>query len=259
MSEGLRSITVLVVDDDRAIRELLGDTLDAVGYKSLTAEDYETAENILKSANIDVVITDVLLPGKSGMELIKVIKDTYPHIPVLAISGKNVSSAEIKQAGADGFLAKPFRIGKIEELIERTLARVDSTKARPAPNRKKVLVVDDEESILRTLIEALDILGYDAIGAKNGLEALDVYDNDHFELVITDIRMPELNGIELMQRIRARNPEMPVVIITGYPLAYPPEKASTEGAAGYIAKPFRINQIDKLLGKILYNYESKEL
>jgi DNA-binding NtrC family response regulator len=258
MPDTVRTITVLIVDDERSIRELLSDTLDAVGYKSLTAEDYDSAESALKSANIDVVITDVLLPGKSGVELIKSIKHDNPNIPVLAISGKNVSQIEIKQAGADGFLAKPFRIGKIEELIEKTLAELDSAKARPAPNRKKVLVVDDEESILRTLIEALDVLGYDAIGAKNGLEALDVYEQNKVELVITDIRMPELNGIELMQRIRARDPEMPVVIITGYPLAYPPEKASTEGAAGYIAKPFRINQIDKLLGKILYNYESKE-
>lgn len=259
MPDNTRTITVLVVDDERSIRELLGDTLDAVGYKSLTAEDYDTAEKVLQSTPIDVVITDVLLPGKSGVDLIKAVKTNYPNVPVLAISGKNVSQAEIRQAGADGFLAKPFRIGKIEELIEKTLAYIDSSKARPIQNRKKVLVVDDEESILRTLIEALDVLGYDAIGAKNGLEALEIYDQNKFELVITDIRMPELNGIELMQRIRARDPQMPVVIITGYPLAYPPEKASTEGAAGYIAKPFRINQIDKLLGKILYNYENKEL
>jgi two-component system response regulator FlrC len=90
------------------------------------------------------------------------------------------------------------------------------------------------------------------------MEALATLDGCYFDLVVTDIRMPELNGIELLQAIKSRYPEMPVVIITGYPLAYPPEKASTEGAAGYIAKPFRINQIDKLLGKILYNFENKE-
>jgi DNA-binding NtrC family response regulator len=168
MPDKVRTITVLVVDDERSIRELLGDTLEAVGYKSLIAEDYEAAENILKSTPIDVVITDVLLPGRSGVDLIKAVKTNYPNIPVLAISGKNVSQAEIRQAGADGFLAKPFRIGKIEELIEKTLAHIDSTKARQAPVRKKVLVVDDEESILRTLIEALDVLGYDAVGAQNG-------------------------------------------------------------------------------------------
>lgn len=259
MSQGLRLITVLVVDDDRSIRELLGDTLEAVGYKSLTAADYETAFKIIQSENIDVVITDVLMPGKSGVELIRQVKALYSHILVLAISGKNVSEEEIRRAGADGFLAKPFRIGKIEELIESTLARLDSGKARPIPLRKKILVVDDEENVLKTLIESLDVLGYEATGAKDGREALEKFDKDGFELVITDIRMPELNGIELMQKIRTRNPEMPVVIITGYPLAYPPEKATTEGAAGYIAKPFRINQIDKLLGKIFYNYESKEL
>ena len=70
--------------------------------------------------------------------------------------------------------------------------------------------------------------------------------------------MPRLNGIQLLQSLKAKYPDLPVVIITGYPLAYPPQKAIQEGASGYIAKPFRINQIDKLLSKILYNYEVKE-
>ncbi len=253
-----RSIKVLVVDDERTIRELLSDTLTAVGYHCLTAEDFQQAVEILDRENIDVVITDILLPGRSGIELLKHVKISKPKIPVLAISGKNISQDEILDAGADGFLAKPFRIGKIEDLIETTLAKYDSTKARSRPAQKTILVVDDEENIRRTLIESLAALGYQAVGVADGNQALKEIESNAYDLVISDIRMPELNGIELLNAVRRNFPNLPVVIITAYPLAYPEERATLEGAAGYIAKPFRINQIDKLLSRIFYNFEAPD-
>jgi DNA-binding response OmpR family regulator len=100
LTDRIRSITVLVVDDEKAIRELLGDTLSAVGYKSLTAGDYERAIHIMKTESIDVVITDVLLPGRSGIELIEYIKRNLAQIPVLAISGKHITEKEVLNAGA---------------------------------------------------------------------------------------------------------------------------------------------------------------
>jgi len=108
-----------------------------------------------------------------------------------------------------------------------------------------------------TLIESLEVLGYQAKGARNGNEALKAIKTDKFDLVISDIRMPDKNGIDLLRDIKTGNPDLKVVIITGYTLAYPPEQAIREGADGYIAKPFRINQIDELLAKLLYNFETK--
>lgn len=258
LSYNISSIMVLVVDDEKMIRELLGDTLEAIGYNTLTAEDYNQAIGILKSENVDVIITDVILTDRSGIDLIKVVKEKYPRMPVLAISGKGVPEKQVLEVGADGFLIKPFRIGKVEELIEKTLRSYDSVSSRHLPARKKILVVDDEQSILKTLLDSLDALGYQADGVKDGKEALETIDNNNYDLVITDIMMPRLNGIQLLHLLKSKYPDLPVVIITGYPLAYPPQKAIQEGASGYIAKPFRINQIDKLLGKILYNYEVKE-
>ena len=254
----LKSITVLVVDDEKLIRNLLGDTLGALGYSTITVEDYTSAVATLKKESIDVVITDILLPDQLGFELIAHVKDRYPGIPVLAISGQPVSRSDVLEAGADGFLTKPFRIGVVEDLIQTTLLRYDIKDAQTGANRKRILVVDDEPDVITTLMESLEALGYEADGAGNGVEALACLEDKKFDLVITDIRMPEKNGIDLLNDIKAEYPELPVVIITGYTLAYPPDQAMREGAQGYIAKPFRINQIDELLGKIFYNFKSDE-
>lgn len=251
------SIKVLVVDDDRLIRNLLGDTLGALGYLTITVEDYIRAVEVLENESVDVVITDILLPDKLGYDLIKLIKKTHPQTPVLAISGKPISRAEVIEAGADGFLSKPFRIGVVEDLIQTTLLRCDVKNVKAEPSRKKILVVDDEPDVISTLIESLEALGYRSDGAGNGVQALEKLEVNNYDLVITDIRMPEKNGIDLLNNIKVKYPDLPVLIITGYTLAYPPEQARQEGADGYIAKPFRINQIDDLLAKLLFNFSNK--
>jgi DNA-binding NtrC family response regulator len=258
LPDNYRPITILIVDDEKLIRELLGDTLGALGYKAVTAGNFIQAIEILENKSIDIVITDVMMPDKSGVDLTRYVKGKYPQIPVLAISGKGVPETAIFEAGADGFLAKPFRIGIVEDLIVRMLVKYDIDKVKPATVKKKILVADDEPTIVSTLIDSLDALGYQAIGVRNSKEALKSIGKIAFDLVITDIRMPEKNGIDLMQEIKSKYPNLPVVIMTGYPMAYPPEKAMAEGADGYIAKPFRINQIDKLLAKLLYNYQRAE-
>ena len=219
MADNFKSVTVLVVDDEVLIRDLLGDTLQAIGYEVETAEGFDAAVKILKGKNIDVVITDIMMPVKSGVDLIKLIKEQYPQVPVLAISGKGVPQQSVFDAGADGFLTKPFRIGVVEELIEKTLLRYDIAKAQKVTRQKKILVVDDEPAIVSTLKDSLEALGYQSVGASNGKEALQLVDKDAFDLVITDIRMPEKSGIDLLHQLKERHPELPVVIITGYPLA----------------------------------------
>lgn len=254
MSANPKSITVLVVDDEKLIRNLLGETLAALGYITLTAEDFDSAMSILDSKPVDVVITDIMLPDKTGIELITKVKEKFPGTPILAISGKNVPKQIVMDAGADGYLMKPFRIGVVEDLIQKTLMKYDINDAATAPRKKKILVVDDEPDIVSTLLESLEALGYYARGTNNGREALEALSYEAYDLVITDIRMPEKNGIDLLNDIKKQYPNIPVVIITGYTLAYPPEQAKREGANGYIAKPFRINQIDDLLAKLLYNF-----
>ncbi len=259
MPDGYDSIKVLVVDDDKLIRSLLGDTLGALGYTTITVEDYKTAVEALDKEHVDVVITDILLPDKLGYDLIKMVKKTFPKTPVLAISGKPISRKDVIDAGADGFLSKPFRIGVVEDLIQTTLLRYDVKNVKNEPSKKKILVVDDEPDVITTLMDSLEALGYMAEGAGNGVEALECLEKSSYDLVITDIRMPEKNGIDLLNDIKAKYPKLPVVIITGYTLAYPPEQAQKEGAEGYIAKPFRINQIDDLLAKILFNFKGGNL
>ena len=103
---------------------------------------------------------------------------------------------------------------------------------------RKILVVDDEQNMRIALFEALSRNGYEVVVAENGLMALDVYDKNQIDLVIADIKMPEMDGIELLGHLKAKNPALPVVIITGYATVDNAVEAMKRGAFTYLTQPF---------------------
>jgi DNA-binding NtrC family response regulator len=250
-----RTPNILVVDDDDRIRVLLVDTLSALGYNSLGAKNGEEALSLLATEKLDLVITDVRMPKVNGLTLLKNIKNQNPLMPVLIITGYNLAFAKEQalESGADGFLAKPFRIGKIEELMQKALG-ITSLYSDEKPYRlKKILVVDDDEELRNMLLEVLSSLDYFPIGVEDGEQALNQLKIQDFDLVISDIRMPNMDGLTLLKNIKQTSSELPVVMITGFPSTCPAQKAMQEGADGYLAKPFRIEKIDQLMRDLLYD------
>jgi DNA-binding NtrC family response regulator len=104
---------------------------------------------------------------------------------------------------------------------------------------KNILVVDNEKDILNVLKDVLGILGYSTELVKNGQEALSIFEKDRFSLVITDMVMPDIDGLTLMKKIKEEDPSIPVVIITGFG-SQMVDEAMRAGADGFIEKPFKI-------------------
>ena len=253
----LGTAKVLVVDDDKKIRVLLLDTLSALGYEAIGAEDGEEALALLEKQKPDVVISDIRMPKLNGLSLLRNIKNKDPKILVLMITGYNFTYTKDQalDSGADGFLAKPFRISKIEELMQSALG----TKGYPGEERpyklKKILIVEDDEILRNMLTETLSSLDYFPIGVGDGQMALVQLKTQGFDLVISDVRMPKMDGMTLLKNIKKKVPQLPVVLITGFPSTYPAQRALQEGADGYLAKPFRIQKMDELLRDLLKEYE----
>jgi DNA-binding NtrC family response regulator len=113
---------ILVVDDDDVIRDTLCELLE-MEYSCQTADTAEGALAKLESQRFDVVLTDVSLPGLSGMELLERVRELYPGTPVIVISG--ISDQEQAQSliskGAFDYLLKPFRLEVVEESVRRAL------------------------------------------------------------------------------------------------------------------------------------------
>lgn len=239
MADNLR---ILVVDDDPYLLDLLIETLTSIGYDAVGATNGNEALVELKKSVFGLVITDIKMPEINGLELARIIKNDYPRLPVILITG--VFSADILEGSkADGLLTKPFRIGHMEELIARTVA---PERLSGNDSSGKVLIVDDDDGFRLMLSETLKLSGYSVIAASDAGQALSRIEKGNIATVITDIKMPGMDGISLARHIRNHFPHIRVILVTAF---LSPENQFDENndADGFLMKPFRVESITDLL------------
>lgn len=114
-------------------------------------------------------------------------------------------------------------------------------------DQHSILVVDDELLIRDLLYDFFTDQGWDISVAESGEKALDILRSRKFDLVLTDLKMPAMDGLTLTTEVRENYPELPVVIMTGYPSVDSAVSALRQKVADYIIKPFNINQLYKVL------------
>jgi len=117
----------------------------------------------------------------------------------------------------------------------------------------KLLIIDDDEHILAKLCYFFNEKKYDVTSAANGFEALKLIENDQqgFDLVITDMVMPQISGVGLISIIKKKNPETPVIAITGWG-EYPEAFATESQADKVLSKPFGLNELDNTINELIY-------
>ncbi|MBT9539744.1 sigma-54 dependent transcriptional regulator [Thiobacillus sp.] len=120
---------------------------------------------------------------------------------------------------------------------------------------KQILVVDDEPKMRRVLEILLQKMGHRVLGAGNGVEALALFQANSVDLVITDLRMPEMDGIELLAALRAQASEVPVMVITAHGTIETAVAAMKHGASDYLLRPFDIDVVELAVARVLNGAE----
>jgi DNA-binding NtrC family response regulator len=117
---------------------------------------------------------------------------------------------------------------------------------------KTILIVDDNPNMSSLLVEMLEVFQYQALRATDGHDALKkIEENKNVAMVITDMRMPKMTGLELLQAVKERHPKLPVVLISGYNIEDSDSDLVKNKADGFLNKPFMMADIEKLLSNLL--------
>ena len=113
-------------------------------------------------------------------------------------------------------------------------------------NNIKILIVDDEKITLKNLVHVMEKEGYEVVGALNGPDALKILEEEEFDVVLADLKMEKVDGIQILKRCKELYPDTEVIMITGYATVEAIGSAMKNGAFYCIAKPFELDEIRKV-------------
>ncbi len=234
-------LRVLIVDDDLETRELLADTLMGAGHTPLTARYAAEALRILATSQVDAVVLDLILPGRSGFEVLADIRadPKLSRLPVLVVTIKDLSERERDSLVAQGARVLAKGAGWRQELLQQL------RRLRQGDRGKRVLVADDNPAGRELVREGLAEHVSSIIEAADGREALDKIRDTRPDLVLLDIQMPEMDGYAVLREIR-RDPALQglrVVALTAFAMQGDRERALEAGFDDYLTKPVTVAKL----------------
>ncbi|HVJ53727.1 MAG TPA: response regulator [Aliidongia sp.] len=238
--------SILLVDDSITFREALKSVLETAGYTVFLAGTGEDGLRMAADLRPAGMIVDGVLPGIDGATVIRRIRfdATLRRLPCLLLTASEESDAELKalEAGADAFVRKGEEIAVILARLNAMLRGAGAPSADPALtsllSAKKILAVDDSETYLQQLSEALRGDGYEVVLARSGEEALELLAVQPVDCVLLDLVMPGIGGRETCRRVKSVPVmrDIPIVILTGMDDSTSMIEGLSAGADDYIVK-----------------------
>ena len=259
LPENVQGKRILAVDDNTTNRKIMKAYLDSWQCSATVVESAEKAMSRMVSAArdrkpFDMVIVDFMMPGMDGQALGEAIKN-HPelndtHMILLTSRGLRGDAAKARSVGFDAYLTKPIKQSQLFDAVLSVFGRplkdgsedvssiiTKHTIAETSKKKLKILLTEDNPVNQKVALIHLRKFGYVADVANNGLEALEAVKAHHYDLVLMDVQMPEMDGHEATHAIRSAGHMLPIIAMTANAMKGDREKCIACGMNDYISKP----------------------
>ena len=238
-------IKLLVVDDEPGLCALLKRQFASLGFTVLIATNGQEAISLAQKEEPKIVFLDIKMLGMSGLEVLEKKKQMNKKTKVIMVSvlDDEVTRNKAKQLGADAFVSKPFTSEELEELVRVKVSEIlaEEEKAAAGPN---ILIVDDEKSFRSPLKTYLSrFIRCAVFEAESGEKALAIAKDNHMDLILLDIKMPGLSGIDVIKKLHAAPGHVHILVISAWDDKDIVSQALEAGAEDFLHKPSTVNAI----------------
>src|SRR5215469_6853562 len=270
-SQQLIDLPVLVVDDNASNRQILEEILTNWYMKPILVNSGVEALSALEEANlkdsVPLVLLDVHMPDMDGFEVAKRIRNSYKQQPIKVILLTSASRpsdvARCRELGISDYLSKPIKQSELFDSIVTAMAehsrkpeRYESASAllQPSERSLRVLLAEDNPVNQTLAMRILERLGHEVQIVNNGKDALRQAQAEEFDLILMDVQMPEMDGLEATNAIRnaeaGSGKHIPIVAMTADAMKGDREKCLSAGMDGYLSKPVRIDELKQVMSAI---------
>ena len=258
---------ILIIEDEMSVAEGMQMILEEEGYEVDLAFTGRSAMNTLRKKGVDLLVADLRLPDMDGMEVVREVKEKRPSTKVIVITGyPSVSSAvDAVKLGVSGYLPKPFWGDDLKTAVENVFKEGKEGTLKQKPDRAeprrarwdvegedfdsedlghpRILIMEDEPSLAEGLKMVLSEQGYRVSVAETGLQALGSLTGIDYDLLVADLRLPDMDGMEVLRLIRETKPETKVIVMTGYASVVSAVESMKLGVLDYLPKPFTEDEL----------------
>jgi PAS domain S-box-containing protein len=265
-AERLCGLRVLVVDDSATNRRILQEMLLDWQMSPTLAESGLEALTILERADTEgipypLVLLDAQMPGMDGFTVVEKIKQDArlgnSVVIILTSAGFRGDAARCRGLGIKAYLTKPIKRSDLLEAIKVVLGSQVGAEGSPSVvtlhslresrGRRRILLAEDNHVNQLLAVRLLEKRGHEVVVAKNGEEALEALDRQVFDLVLMDVQMPEMDGLQATAAIRKREVKsgkhIPIIAMTAHAMAGDKEHCLDAGMDDYLTKPIQLEQL----------------
>jgi DNA-binding NtrC family response regulator len=236
---------ILLVDDNVAFIDSIKDVLEEEGYGVQTAYNGEEAMAMVAENDFALVMMDIKMPGMNGVECFLRMKAGNPRLRVILLTAYALT--DLIQTACDNgvwaVLKKPLDM----QTLMGTIAA-----ARSHGRSGFILVADDDGALCDNLKELLTVGGYCVAVAHDGQTAIDMAKQQAFDLLLLDLKLPEVAGLEVYRRIKVLQPQITTILITGYAVEMQDAigQALDESAYTFMTKPLKMERLLELVDEV---------
>lgn len=231
---------ILVADDDEGVRAGLVANLELEGYVVVEARDGGEAIKLAGEQAFDLIVSDVVMPVATGVELLTAVRKQNLDTPFILISAF-VSEELVARALAEGLFAilyKPFAMERILEVVARAL------------RRNVVLLVDDTRSYIASLASALRSVGMRVEACEDGLSAVEFAQTNTVDVCVLDLVMQPLDGLQTCEALQQINDRMDIIAITGLASNEQVRGIARRGVSTCLRKPFDVRELLTAIARV---------
>ena len=256
---------VLIVDDNSTNVSILKKQLQLWKLQTREALSGKEALEILKEENFDLIISDLKMPQMDGVEFARQAKASFPTVPVVLLSSVGDESRTKYPDLFDAVLTKPIKYAQLHSIVQLELKGAKEKQEEFAAPKQglldeefaksyplDILIAEDNPINQKLAIRVLNRLGYEPKLANNGKEAVDMVVTQPYDLILMDMLMPEMDGLEATKAIRmlGKVKQPSIVAMTANVLQEDKERCIESGMNGFISKPFKLEELTDVLKSI---------
>ncbi len=270
----MAGVSVLIVDDNGTNRRVLHQAVSAWGMHAIEVTNAHEGLAALRSAAasgnpFEVLLLDVHMPEMDGFRMAEIVAEDESlrgiKILLLTSGGQRGDSARCRQLGINAYLTKPLRQAELHAAIATVLANqaqdlptapvTKHSLREDAMRRHSVLVAEDNPVNQRVIKGLVERKGFSTKIVANGIEAVSAVRESFFDLILMDVQMPQMDGLEATVEIRRIEPELgrrhTIVAMTANAMTRDRDRCIDAGMDDYLSKPIQISRLNEILGRLL--------